>query len=217
MGRKSLKDLRQKEILIGFYQVAKKEGLENTSIAKVASHMEINPSLILHYFKTRDEILLSFNDFILERYKRIYHFPKSRIESQSDLVVLIDRLFSRQWNRLISDGVFYSCYAKIYQDNKLKKSFQSMHNTLRELLCEALEKAKVNGVIQVSNTQELSERIYIILEGTYYYLGMVDDKFESDRKLKIVKNQIFEMLGMISGNLEVSATSRTSADLSYKS
>jgi hypothetical protein len=36
MGRKSLKPLRQKAIIKAFYKVAKKEGLENASIAKVA-------------------------------------------------------------------------------------------------------------------------------------------------------------------------------------
>ena len=123
MGRKSLKNERRREILIGFYKVAKKEGLENTSIAKVASYMEINPSLIMHYFKSRNEIILAFNDYILERYKSIYKFPHSNIETPQELYELIDRLFSRRWDRLISDGVFYSCYALIYQDKKLKKIF----------------------------------------------------------------------------------------------
>ncbi len=211
MGRKSLKDLRRKEILVGFYQVAKKEGLENTSIAKVASHLEINPSLILHYFKTREMILLAFNDYILERYKDIYRFSKTNPETAEDLQELIDRLFSRKWNRLISDGVFYSCYATTYQNSRLRKRFKSMHDTLRMLLVEALENAKSNGVIQVDNIEELAEKIYIILEGTYYYLGMVDDKEESEQKMKMVKTQIYDMLDL---SLEESRLSEAEAKIS---
>lgn len=206
MGRKSLKEERQKEILAGFYKVAKKEGLENTSIAKVATYMDINPSLILHYFKTRDEILLSFNDFILERYMSIYKFSTSRMETAEELSELINRLFSRRWNKLISDGVFYSCYAKIYQDNKLKKRFKSMHDTLRRLLREALEKAKDNGVINVDNAEDLAEKIYIILEGTYYYLGMVENQVESERKMDMVKEQVYEMLELKTTHSNVSPT-----------
>jgi len=54
MGRKSLKETRQQEIIKVFYKVAKKEGYENTSIAKIAKVMDINPSLIMHYFETKE-------------------------------------------------------------------------------------------------------------------------------------------------------------------
>ena len=56
MGRKSLKETRQKEIVKAFYSVAKREGLEKTSIAKVAENMKINPSLVIHYFKSKQEL-----------------------------------------------------------------------------------------------------------------------------------------------------------------
>lgn len=191
-----MQEVRRQEILEGFYKVAKKEGLEHTSIAKVAAKMEINPSLILHYFKTRDQILLAFNDYILEKYRGIYRFSHSEMETAEELRKLIDRLFSRKWNRLISDGVFYSCYANTYQNSKLRKRFRAMHDTLRSLLAGALEKARDNGVIQCEQIDELSDRIYIILEGNYYYLGMVDDGAESERRMQKAKGQVFEMLGI---------------------
>lgn len=84
-----------------------------------------------------------------------------------------------------------------------------MHDTLRLLLCEALGKAKNNGVIESDNIEELSEKIYIILEGTYYYLGMVDDEVESENKMRMVKEQI---VGMLKLNIE---KPKASADLEY--
>ena len=56
MGRKSLKKERQSEIIEAFYKVAQKEGLENVSLAKVATEMDVNTSLVLHYFKSKDEL-----------------------------------------------------------------------------------------------------------------------------------------------------------------
>ncbi len=50
MGRKSIKESRQKEIIEAFYTIAKKEGLENASIVKTAALININPSLVIHYF-----------------------------------------------------------------------------------------------------------------------------------------------------------------------
>ena len=58
MGRKNIKDLRRQEIVKAFYKTAKAEGLHNASIAKIAEAMNVNPSLILHNFKNKDELVL---------------------------------------------------------------------------------------------------------------------------------------------------------------
>ena len=60
MGRKSLKTPRQKEIIKAFYTLAKKEGLENASIAKTAALININPSLVIHYFRTKEYLMIAF-------------------------------------------------------------------------------------------------------------------------------------------------------------
>ena len=73
MGRKSLKPIRQKAIIKAFYKVARKEGLENASIAKVASVLDVNPSLVIHYFETKQDLIHGLIEYILERYRLIYN------------------------------------------------------------------------------------------------------------------------------------------------
>ena len=68
MGRKSKADERKREILVHFYEVVKEEGFENASIAKIADRMEVNPSLLIHYFKTKEEMVVDLVDFLLDRY-----------------------------------------------------------------------------------------------------------------------------------------------------
>ena len=82
MGRKSLKPIRQKGIIKAFYQVARKEGLENASIAKVASVLDVNPSLVIHYFKTKQELIHGLIEYILERYRLIYNPENGTSESE---------------------------------------------------------------------------------------------------------------------------------------
>src|SRR5690242_7362922 len=147
MGRISLKETRQKEIILAFYAVAKKTGLENASIAKVADHLDINPSLIVHYFKTREALFAGLIDFILEQYSDIYKINGQAFTRASEVKKLIDNLFSRKWDKLFDDSVFYSCYALTYQDKKIRAAFRDLHDSLRNLLIDALEKASKNGVI----------------------------------------------------------------------
>ena len=194
MGRRSIKEQRRDEIVKAFYQVAKKEGLENTSIAKIAGKLGINPSLIIHYFKTREELLIALNDFILEQYLKIYSVDGSKIDSKEQLKQVIDNLFSRKWNRLFDDGVFYSCYAQIYRNSVFKRNFKDLHDMLHQKMKNTLDEAVENGVIEAENTRELAEHIYALVDGAYYYLGLVEDKELYNSRLQSYRKLALELL-----------------------
>ena len=190
MGRKSLKEVRQSEIINAFYEVAKETGLENASIAKVARHLDINPSLIIHYFKTREELLLALINFTLERYKAMFQFDAQHPTAEN-LKELIHNLFSKKWNELFDDGVFYSCYALSYRDERIRNSFRLLHESLRQMLASVFEHYQKHNIINVEDVSELAEQVFVLIEGAYYYLGMregTDDytaKIETYRALAL--------------------------------
>jgi hypothetical protein len=74
-GKKELKRKQAKGNYYGFYQIAKKEGLENVSIAKLAKHLDMQPTLILHYFNTKEALTMGLVDYIIAKYRKIY-IPK---------------------------------------------------------------------------------------------------------------------------------------------
>jgi len=193
VGRKSLKDIRQKEIVIAFYKVAKKEGLKKASIAKVAESMKVNPSLIIHYFKSRKELLNALIDFTLKRYLEIYKLD-GRIDSKDKLIALIDHLFSRNWHRLFDDGVFYSCYSLIYRHPTVKDKYKELHDTLISRFRKSLKEAQANNIIKVDNLDETAEVIFSMVDGAYFSLGMENDTEELDKKAKVYKKYVKQML-----------------------
>ncbi len=117
MGRKSLKEERQREIIKAFYKLAKKEGLENASIAKTAAVIDINPSLVMHYFETKEALVYGLIEYILDKYLLIYQLPKEYDGSaETALMKVIDNIFSHKWNTLFDDSVSYSCYALAFRN-----------------------------------------------------------------------------------------------------
>ena len=97
MGRKKLGETRKLEIIKSFYLVAKKNGLENASIAKVADAMGISNGLVMHYFNTKDKLLIGLNEYILNQHLHVMTSTNSNIiKSKSDLESLINNLFSRK-------------------------------------------------------------------------------------------------------------------------
>jgi AcrR family transcriptional regulator len=196
MGRKSLVTLRQKEIVKAFYKVSLKEGLENASIAKVAEALEVNPSLVIHYFKSRQELLHGLIEYIIERYKLIYDpgngngngHPKAKLKK------VINNLFSRKWHKLFDDSVFYSGYALIFRDDTIKEHYKNLHDQLRKLLADALQEAADAKVIESDNVQQTADLVFVFVEGAYYYLSMVGDKAEYEKRLSFYEKTVLQFL-----------------------
>lgn len=195
MGRKSLKEIRQKEIVRFFYEVARKEGLENTSIARIAKEMDINPSLIIHYFQTREDLTHALIDHILETYKLIFR-TKTRNNSKLLLLELIDNLFSQKWNKLFDDSLFYSCYALTFRDPKSRTMYRSLLDSLRQELAVILFRCKQDHIIEIEDPENVSDQFFAILDGAYFYLSLIDDKKEYKAKLEGYKKSAYALLGL---------------------
>jgi len=194
MGRKSLKPLRQKRIIQAFYKVARKEGLENASIAKVAAVLEVNPSLVIHYFSTKQDLMHGLIEYISQRYRLLYNPENDTSNPKERLIKIIKNLFSRKWNKLFDDGVFYSSYALIFRDKTVKEHYKKLHDDLRKLLTEALHEAKMDGTIDIDDVEKTADVIFIFVEGAYYYLSMVSDRSEYETRLQNYENTVLSTL-----------------------
>jgi hypothetical protein len=106
---------------------------------------------------------------------------------------LVDRLFSREWNLLFDDGVFFSCYAFIFRDSTIRNAYKKLHLKLRSTLKTILDKDKN---LSQKDTYLLAEKIFVVIEGAYYYLSMIDEPKEYEEKLDIFKYQVLELIQM---------------------
>ncbi|MGV3763130.1 TetR family transcriptional regulator [Parapedobacter sp.] len=197
MGRKSLKEARQLEIIKVFYKVAKREGLENTSIAKIAKVMDINPSLIIHYFQTKDDLTYALIDYILDKYLLIYRAGKNNdIPLREALVTVIDDLFSRKWNKLFDDGLFYSCYALTFRDKKVKTKYKKLTDSLRAQLAALIDRCNAAGVTHVNNPVRIAELIFALIDGSYFYLSLSTNPKTFNEKITDYKAEAYRLLGL---------------------
>lgn len=184
---------RKKEIIEGFYNLSRIHGLENTSIAKIGKHLDMPPSLIMHYFPTRDILISNLIEHILEQYLLIFEpITQELEENQSiELSLIVETLFSKNWNLLFDDGVFYSCYAMIFRNEQIKNDYRVLHEKLRESLKDILDR---NQEMEDRDTTMLAEQIFVVVEGAYYYLSMIKDEDSYNQKINFFKNQVYDLL-----------------------
>jgi AcrR family transcriptional regulator len=207
MGRKSLKGIRQQEIIKVFYKVAKNEGYENTSIARIAMVMDVNPSLIMHYFKTKEDLTYALIDYILERYLLIYSIKNKEKIDLSDLQKTIDTLFSKKWNSLFDDNLFYTFYALSFREKTIKAKYKAILDSLRQALANMIEQCQKTNQINLIDPATAADFIFVLVDGAYFYLSLESDKNTYAKRLDYYKNKAYEILG-----LEQSVVSGTSIE-----
>lgn len=196
MGRKSLKEGQQKKIIEAFYNIAIKEGIENTSFGKVAKELDMHPSLVVHYFSNKEEMLIGLIDFIISSYEQIYQPENVDGSSLERLIKVLNNIFSRKWNAYIDDSIFYNCYALIFRNPLIKSRFKEMHLLLREWLKKLIQDCVDQRLLVCEDPAHASDLIFVISDGAYYLLSMIDDPAEYVRHEEKYRIEAFRILGL---------------------
>jgi len=196
MGRpKDKSETRKKEILDNFYTVLAEEGLEGASIAKVAGRMGINPSLVIHYFSTKEEMVVALVDRVLEMYEQTFIPQLSGIEDPQDrMEAAADTFFGSDWAQLVDHGVFYACYSLSFRNQRVRQSLQRMYSRLRELLMAEMGDLMEKGVIIKADPGLLADLVISLLEGYDFYRWIIEDKKQRQEFCGFLKESLLGML-----------------------
>ncbi|RVU00685.1 TetR/AcrR family transcriptional regulator [Mucilaginibacter limnophilus] len=194
MGRKSLKEDQQKKIIEAFYEVAKREGIENTSFGKVAKELDMHPSLVVHYFATKEEMLLGLIDHIIVSYQNIYQAEEGHSDPLDTLVDVMHNIFSRKWNNYIDDSIFYNCFALIFRNQAIKQQFRELHVLLRKWLENLIQSCVDRGLLDHPDPAMAADLIFVISDGAYYFMSMIDDPGKYDLHMARYKQEAFKLL-----------------------
>ncbi|MBN2284458.1 MAG: TetR family transcriptional regulator [Deltaproteobacteria bacterium] len=171
MARKKDKaPIRRKEILEHFQNVIVDEGVEGASIAKIANRMGTHPSLLIHYFSSKEEMIIALVDFILEQYETTFvkkldeiHDPAQRFEA------LLNTIFGVDWISLVDTKAFYACYYLSLRNERVKVRFQKMYMRFRNYLIHEIEMCMKEGIIAETEPQKDADFIIALVEGLSFY------------------------------------------------
>lgn len=195
MGRKSKADIRRKEILDTFYIILKEEGFEKASIAKIAKRMEVNPSLLIHYFKTKEKMVVAFVERLLECYednfKRKLLTAKKTKESLEQVLAI---LFNEAHLNDTDPTVFYACYDLSSRNEAIKIRFQEMYHRFRALLVPQIRLWIEAKVINDQAPAMVADYIIIMNEGLLYYDQLMNDPKGFKRRARYLKNAVMKTL-----------------------
>ncbi|GAB6191238.1 TetR/AcrR family transcriptional regulator [Desulfocastanea catecholica] len=163
-------ELRKPEILEGYYRVLIAEGLEGASISKIAKHLGIHPSLILHYFNNKENLRLALIELMIDKFKSQHLLNFDHIKDDAErFSTLIDTIFSYKWSRTVDPGVHFGFYYQSFRDANVATLFREMFQWLRNYLHDEFIIFNKKDIIQVGDERKAADFIVTLMEGLEFH------------------------------------------------
>lgn len=162
--------LRKPEILEGYYDVLIEEGLEGTSISKIAKRLDIHSSLIFHYFQNKDNLTFELIELMIDKFKSVHLLEFEHIKDDEErFAALIDTIFSYQWSRTVDPGIHFGFYYQSFRDERTLERLKKMFSWLKGFLQDQLSDFNSKGIIQVHDEEKAAEFIVTLMEGLEFH------------------------------------------------
>jgi len=170
MRKNQKAEVRKPEILENYYQVLIEEGFEGASIGKIAKRMHIHPSLIIHYFQTKENMTLELVKALIDRYEAPEYLQFDHIEDPRERFrALVDTLFSLEWSRTVDPGVHFGFYYLSFRNPAVRKRFEEMIKRLRDHLVTELERFRAAQIVKVDDVRGAADMIVTLIEGLEFH------------------------------------------------
>lgn len=192
--------MRKPEILEGYYNVLIREGLENTSISKIAKELGIHTSLIFHYFQSKENLTFELVQLMIEKFKSVHLLDFEHIEDHEERYnALLDLIFSLNWSRTVDPGVHYGFYYQSFRDERTLENLREMFAWLRDYLQGQLTIFNEHGIIKVHDPKKASDYIVTLMEGLEFHSQFLRDGKPFEDFAQTVKDSVRLLLA--SGSL----------------
>jgi AcrR family transcriptional regulator len=181
-------EIRKPEIVKSFYQTILEQGFEGASIAKVAARIRIHPSLILHYFGSKENLTLALVDYVIDEYARLFQTIRlSGLEPAARLEKLIEIIWSRQYYEKIHIASSFSMIAVSFRNPRIHEKIQVLYESFQQFLAKEIQRACDAGVIEGQDPVRAANRVITLVEGArhfrhFFVRGNMVDLYNQDMK-----------------------------------
>ena len=196
MGRVKT-ETRKREIIESIYSIISRKGLEAATLKAIGKEMNVAPSLLMHYFKNKEEMIIALVDYMVKQMDRAYiHEMKKLPTARERLVFYLNRTLDLNVASNVDDRVFYTCFYLTMQNEKIRESFVKMYDhdekIISQLLTDYMKEANISGF----DPKSFAIQITAFVEGFYYYKMIYGESNDLKKSISRLKKAVFRELGI---------------------
>jgi AcrR family transcriptional regulator len=197
MRREEWARIRRREMLAAYYEVLLDEGLQGASLAKIAKRVQAPPSLLIHYFGTKQQMTIELVDYLLERYHETYG---ALFESMADplerLRALVDYLFSVEYHQLMDDRAFYALFYVSLTNATVRHAFARVYEESLLLVESTLAECMAARQMPRDDPHELAVALKALEEGYAFLIGGGADEAAKAEIGSALRKRALQLLGL---------------------
>jgi AcrR family transcriptional regulator len=195
MGRKSKTTIRRREIMESCYKVIARKGLEGATLKQIGVEMGVSPSLLMHYFASKEEMILALVDYMVEKMDRTYHRAvKQRDSAEERLCLYIDKNFNFEIPQSVEDKVFYGSFYLALSDERVRTRFRRMYEHDHKMIVGLIKDYMEERGIENLNPDLLAIQLISTIEGFYLYRVVHGDSPELNQAAAGYKESLWNLL-----------------------
>jgi len=188
-------ELRRPEILKSFYDTIVAEGVEGASIGKTAKRMGIHPSLIMHYFSTKERMMVELVDQITNEYQSLLDGLKGvKGDPRDRFLKLMDLLWSDAWYAMTDISADFSVISTSFRNRDIHKRLHVMYSHFRKYLARELKAFAAAGVIDAQDPVRSAQIVIAMLEGYRHFRHFFIEKADAAQYQQDMKQALLAVL-----------------------
>ena len=177
------------------YQVIARKGLEGATLKQIGREMGVSPSLLMHYFTSKEEMILALVDYMVERMDRTYHRAIKQTDSAKErLALYIDKNFNFEIPQSVEDKVFYGSFYMALSDDRVRTRFRRMYEHDHEMIVNLIKDYMEEARIVDLDPDLLAIQLISAIEGFYLYRVVHGDSPELNRAVAGYKEGLWHLL-----------------------
>jgi AcrR family transcriptional regulator len=190
MPRKNIQEEKRKQILEALDACLLKKPFLKTSIRDIAREAGVNHGVLHYYFKSKDDILLHYIDYTIEKYNAVYsEWLESISQDGMDEREMIEEAIKLMIDKITLNDDLSRIFIEIWEialyNKKIRERLHKMYAAWESILDNLLAKRGKNKKIPKSLSKSIvafAEGIAlfsIISEGRDYEIKSVLNNFKS--------------------------------------
>ncbi|MFO7849075.1 MAG: TetR/AcrR family transcriptional regulator, partial [Spirochaetia bacterium] len=121
--------VRRREILEASYNQILEKGIEGLTFKNIGKRMEVAPSLISHYFSSKDELMVSVVEYMLETMDTVYLDELEKLETAEErLNFFIEETINLYVAQSVADAVWYACFGLSMHHTRILEGFEKVYD-----------------------------------------------------------------------------------------
>lgn len=171
MAERKRKNARERRpaILDAFYATIRDEGLENASIAKVAGRAGIHPSLVIHYFGSKERMLMALVDRVMDTYDSLIRRLPDDTDPARRLARVLVTIWGPEWYTAVEFSVVYSFLAIARRNQDVAGRVDRLYRTFRRFVFRVIKDAAAAGAILTKDPEAATDGLLALSEGSHYF------------------------------------------------